>query len=67
MRFIKNKHIIAVIIAGVILYIFASWAKITHQAYANTAITISHGIMIAGCIFLLIKVLLNNNDRFLNK
>lgn len=63
----KNKHIIALIIIGIILWLVGAWAKITHQSYANTLITVSHFIMIAGCVVLLIKVLLNNNDRFLNK
>lgn len=63
----KNKHIIAFIIIGIIMYLIGAWAKITHQSYGNMLITISHFTMIAGCVTLLIKVLLNNNDRFLNK
>ncbi len=63
----KNKHIIALIIIGIILWLVGVWAKITHQSYANALITISHFIMITGCVVLLIKVLLNKNDHFLNK
>lgn len=63
----KYKYLIVVFIAGYILKFFGTWAKITHQSYANTLISIAFIILIASSLLILIKVLISKKDNWLNK
>lgn len=63
----KYKYLVAVFIAGYMLKFFGTWAKITHQSYANTIISIAFSILIVSSLLVLIKVLTSKKDSWLNK
>ena len=64
----KYKHILSIAVLGILIHFFAAWAKLTHQAYADTVILISFCIIIVSGLLLIIKMLTTKNkDSFLNR
>ncbi len=65
---LKNKYIIALAIAGLIIMLLGSLRKILHHPHANTALNIGYYTIIVASLLLLVKVLLNKDkNHFLNK
>jgi predicted membrane channel-forming protein YqfA (hemolysin III family) len=65
---LKNKYIISMAIAGLIILLFGSLRKITHQPNAATLLNVAYYIIIGAAVLFLIKVLLHKDkNHFLNK
>ncbi len=65
---LKNKYIIALAIAGLIIMLLGSLRKITHQPNANGLLNVAYYIIIGAAVLFLLKVLLNKDkNHFLNK
>ena len=63
----KAKYALIIFVLGYCVDFFAAWAKITHQAYGNTAIFLGATIKIFGALLLLYKVLTHPKMKeFLN-
>jgi Na+/melibiose symporter-like transporter len=64
----KYKHIVAVLILGLMCWFFGYWARITHQAYAYTVFTIAITVILLSGILALIKIFFfTDKDSTLNK
>ena len=67
----KNKYLIVIILFGVIITIFGALIKIMHYEFGliNGNLLLSIGILaeVLGIILLIIKLMTNKKDNFLNK
>ncbi len=65
---LKNKYIIAVALAGIVLILFGSLRRIMHHPDAEWLLNAGFYIMITSMLALTVKLLLNKEkNHFLNK
>ncbi len=65
---LKNKYIVAVALAGIVLIIFGSLRRIMHHPDAEWLLNAGFYIMITSMLALTVKLLLNKEkNHFLNK
>lgn len=65
---LKNKYIIAVALAGIVLILFGSLRRILHHPDAEWLLNAGFYIMITSMLALTVKLLLNKEkNHFLNK
>lgn len=65
---LKNKYIIAVALAGIVLIIFGSLRRIMHHPDAEWLLNAGFYTMITSVLALTVKLLLNKEkNHFLNK
>lgn len=67
----KNKYLIGIILFGVIITIFGALIKILHYEFGiitgNLLLTIGLFTEIIGIFLLILKLIVNKNNTFLNK
>lgn len=65
---LKNKYIVAVALAGIVLILFGSLRRIMHHPDAEWLLNAGFYIMITSMLALTVKLLLNKEkNHFLNK
>jgi hypothetical protein len=64
----KYKHVVAILIIGLICWFFGYWAKITHQSYAHSVFNAAIIIILSSGVLALIKIFLfTDENSTLNK
>ena len=67
MKYIKYKYIVILLIIAVLIWVYASLQKILHAPNADLLFKVSFFVVFVCGLLAILKVILDKNDKFLNK